>query len=268
MKGSILITGATGTVGRAASEYLSDHGYRVLGTGRSIEEDELFDRVEALDLLEQEDVETLEQLIEEEDVDVIMHLAWNVSEENFDTGRKWQGNMEMFENVLEIARETETEAFINGSSVHAGTGDVPAYTAEASLEDTPEPYRSSIDPEKDYDMRKQDPEKLLDPRIEKPDSPYGESKIETENRTREAVVSGDLRIGLSLRIGGVNPKDEKEIEGEPYYSSLYYSHVDLGRTIARVIDADPEKRQGYYQMYGVSDNPGRIFNIENPFVGR
>jgi nucleoside-diphosphate-sugar epimerase len=202
-----------------------------------------------------------------EDVDAVFHLAWNIPEENFDTHEAWEPNMTMFENVMEAARKAEVPVFINGSSIHAGTGDIPAYTVEGSLEKTPEPYRSSIDPSGDYDMRKQDPGKLLDPRSENPDSPYGWSKVITERSTREAVEKGKFRIGVSIRIGGVNPEDRKELEGEPYYSSLYWSHRDLGRTLENILEADTEKMRGYYQFYGVSDNEGRIFSIENSFIG-
>jgi len=92
--------------------------------------------------------------------------------------------------------------FINGSSIHAGTGDISAYTVEASLEDTPEPYRSSIDPESSFDLRKEDAMKLLDPRENNPDSPYGESKVETEKILRKAVENSEFKIGVSIRIEG------------------------------------------------------------------
>jgi nucleoside-diphosphate-sugar epimerase len=168
---------------------------------------------------------------------------------------------------MEAASNTDVPIFINGSSIHAGTGSIPAYTVDASLEDTPEPYRSSIDPGSDFDLRKQQPDEMLDPREEDPDSPYGWSKVITERATRQAVEDGEFDIGVSIRIGGVNPEDRKELDGEPFYSSLYWSHSDLGRTIERIATADIGEKQGYYQFYGVSDDEGRIFNIENPFIG-
>ncbi|QKQ98269.1 NAD-dependent epimerase/dehydratase family protein [Candidatus Nanohaloarchaea archaeon] len=261
----ILITGAEGTVGEAAGRYLVNHGYEVIGVGLQQCDEACYTKIHMLDLTDDENIDKLRDLMG--DVDAVFHLAWNTQQENFDTGKKWEGNMEMFENTLEASKEAGVPIFINGSSIHAGTGNIPAYTAEASLEDTPEPYRSSIDPEDGYEMRKQDPGKLLDPRSEEPDSPYGESKVETEHRTRESVENGDFDIGVSIRIGGVNPDDKKELEGEPYYSGLYWSHRDLGRTLENILKADTEKMQGYYQFYGVSDNEGRIFSIENPFIG-
>ncbi len=261
----ILITGAEGTVGEAAGRYLVNHGYEVIGVGLQQCDQACYTKIHRLDLTDEDNTEELRELLE--DVDGVFHLAWNVAEENFDTGKKWEGNMQMFENVLYASKEAGVPMFINGSSIHAGTGNISAYTVEASLEETPEPYRGSIDPEDDFDLRKQDPEKLLDPRSEEPDSPYGESKVETEHRTRESVENGDFDIGVSIRIGGVNKEDKEELEGEPYYSSLYWSHKDLGRTIENILKADTEKMEGYYQFYGVSDNEGRIFNIENPFIG-
>lgn len=263
---TILITGASGTVGKAAGDYLCSEGFKVIGVSRSVRDDSsCYTETHQLDLLDKSDIEELEEILNS--VDAVFHLAWNIGEENFDTGKKWEGNLEMFENVLEATKEAGVPIFINGSSIHAGTGNITAYTLEASLEDTPEPYRSSIDPEDGFDLRKQDPEKLLDPRSEEPDSPYGESKVETEHRTRESVENEDIEVGVSIRIGGVNSENKEELDGEPFYSSLYWSHEDLGRTLANILESDTEKRKGYYQFYGVSDNKGRIFNIENPFIG-
>lgn len=200
------------------------------------------------------------------EVDAVFHLAWNKNVENFDTGKKWPENIEMFENVLDAAEKADVDIFVNGSSIHAGTGDISAYTVEASLEDTPEPYSSSIDPESDFDLRKEDPEKLLDPREDNPDSPYGESKIETEKKLRKDAENKDFRLGISIRIGGVNPEDKTELEGEPYYGSLYWSHRDIGITLKNILESNLDEKNGYHQFYGVSDNKGRIFNIENSFT--
>jgi|AntRauMinimDraft_3_1070383.scaffolds.fasta_scaffold00005_85 nucleoside-diphosphate-sugar epimerase len=266
MTETILITGASGTVGKAAGNYLCNKGFDVIGVSRSVREDtNCYTDTKRLDLLKKEDVEKLEEILE--DVDAVFHLAWNVSEENFDTGRTWEGNMEMYRNVLEASKKSEVPIFINGSSIHAGTGDISAYTVEASLEDTPEPYRSSIDPESSFDLRKEDAMKLLDPRENNPDSPYGESKVETEKILRKAVENSEFKIGVSIRIGGINPEDKNHLEGEPYYSSLYWSHRDLGRTIENILTSNKKDKQGYHQFYGVSDNEGRIFSIENSFIG-
>ncbi|MFO7794228.1 MAG: NAD(P)-dependent oxidoreductase [Candidatus Nanohaloarchaea archaeon] len=265
MNNSILITGASGTVAKASARELKDHGFTVIGVSRSVENDaEEYTRTERLDLLESGDLEQLEDLMEE--VDAVFHLAWNLTVENFDTGEKWPENIEMFENVVNAAKNSDVDILINGSSIHAGTGDISAYTVEASLEDTPEPYRSSIDPESEFDLRKEDPEKLLDPREDNPDSPYGESKIETEKKLRKAVEKNDFKLGISIRIGGINSEDKTELDGEPFYSSLYWSHRDIGRTLKNILESDLNEKKGYHQFYGVSDNKGRIFNIENSFT--
>lgn len=266
MSKTILVTGAAGTVGETTGRYLKEKGHEVIGVGLDECDEMCYTRIHSIDLAEEESIEELEELLE--GVDAVLHLAWNLSEENFDTGNKWEGNMDMFHNIMRAAKE-KVDIFINGSSIHAGTDKIKAYTAEASLEDTPEPYRSSIDPEDDYDMRKDNPEKLLDPRKDDPDSPYGDSKVQTEHETRKAVENGDFKLGVSVRIGGVNSEDKEEIEGEPYYSSLYWSHKDVGRTIENILIADLNEKKGYHQFYGISDNEGRIFSIENAFtVGR
>lgn len=265
MKNSILITGASGTVAKASAKKLKKYGHRVIGVRRSIDKGaEEYTETEKIDLLENEDLESLKELMKE--VDAVFHLAWNLKVENFDTGEKWPQNLEMFENVIEAASHADVKIFVNGSSIHAGTRDISAYTVEASLEDTPEPYRSSIDPESDFDLRKKDPEKLLDPRENNPDSPYGESKIETEKKLRKAVENDDFKLGISIRIGGVNPEDKTELEGEPYYNSLYWSHKDIGRTLRNILESNLDEKKGYHQFYGVSDNEGRIFNIGKSFT--
>ena len=260
----VLITGATGTVALAAGKHLCSQNHEVVGVSRSIEESESYTDVEQIDLLEEKDLERLEKLME--DVGAVFHLAWNLTAENFDTESKWEGNIEMFRNALNSAKNAGVPIFINGSSIHAGTGNIPAYTVEASLEDTPDPYKKSINPGSDFDLRKDRPEKLLDPRVNDPDSPYGESKIETEKMTREAVRRGDFTLGVSIRIGGVNEGDKGDLRGEPFYSSLYWSHRDLGTTVENIVTSDLDEKKGYHQFYGVSDNDGRIFNIENSFT--
>ena len=264
---TILITGASGTVGKAAGEYLCQQGYNVIGVSRSIKDgSNCYTQTNKIDLLAEEDLGEIEKILEENDVDAVFHLAWNVAAENFDTHEAWKPNMSIFENTLETAKKAEVPIFINGSSIHAGTGDIPAYTVDGSLEKTPQPYRDSIDPNSDFDLRKEQPEKLLSPLEENPDSPYGWSKVITERTTKQEVENGSFKIGINIRIGGVNPEDKTELEGEPYYPSLYWSHKDLGRTISNIIEADHKEKQGIHQFYGVSDNKGRIFNIENNFT--
>jgi len=268
MTETILITGASGTVGRAAGDYLCGEGFNVIGTSRSIREDHnSYTDTAKADLLDEDDLEKLEDVLREEEVDAVFHLAWNVAAENFDTHEAWEGNMEMYSNVLEVSEKAGVPIFINGSSIHAGTGSIPAYNADADFENTPEPYKSSIDPDSDYQLKREQPSKLLDPRREDPDSPYAWTKIITEKILREAVENGDFEIGVSIRIGGVNQDDEPVMEDEPYFGSLYWSHTDVGRTIAAILTADRTEKKGYHQFYGVSDNPGRIFSIENDFIG-
>jgi len=263
----ILITGASGTVGSAAGKYLCKKGFEVVGVSRNIgKESDCFTETEPVDLLTRGGMETFRRLLA--DVDVVLHLAWNLSEENFDTGTSWAGNMEMYRNVLGASGEADVGIFINGSSIHAGTGGIPALTVEASLDDTPEPYRSSLDPEEEFDLRRDEPEKLLSPLEEDPDSPYGESKVRTEKMLREAVNEGRFVMGVSIRIGGLNEDNKQEKDGEPFYHTVYWSHRDVGRTLENILEADLKEKGGYHQFYGVSDNEGRIFSIENSFTGK
>lgn len=264
MTETILITGASGTVGSAAGKYLCNQGYEVIGVSRGLDDTECYTKTANIDLLDESDLQRFENLMD--DVDAVFHLAWNLSEENFDTDSTWEGNMEMFKNVLNAAKE-KVPVFINGSSIHAGTGSIPAYTVEASLEKTPQPYKDSIDPEVDFDLRKEQPGKLLSALEDDPDSPYGESKVETEHMVKKAVDNGYFDIGISIRIGGVNSEDKEKLEGEPFYSSIYWSHKDIGRTLENILKADLNQKKGYHQFYGISDDEGRVFSIENSFIG-
>lgn len=260
---TLLITGASGRVAKSIGKNLVDR-HRVIGVSRSVSDHESYTEWDQLDLLEKDDIEKLEEILE--DVDAVMHLAWNLKVENFDTGEKWPENIEMFENVLEAAEKAGVPIFINGSSIHAGIGDLAAYTVEASLEDTPQPYRDSIDPGTDFQLRRQDPEKLISPLVDKPDSPYGNSKIHTENILRKSVSNGDFELGVSIRIGGVNSADKQEVENEPFYPSIYWSHRDMARTVENIIKADLSQKKGYHQFYGISDNENRVLSIDNSFT--
>jgi nucleoside-diphosphate-sugar epimerase len=204
MNNTVLITGASGTVARAAGKYLRGEGFRVIGTSRNVSEDNSsYTDTFRMDLLKNKDLEELEEILK--DVDAVFHLAWNLPVENFNTHKAWKGNLEMYKNIVNASRKAGVPVFVNGSSIHAGTGSIPAYTVDASLEDTPEPYRSSIDPNSDFELRKENPEELLDPRSEDPDSPYGWSKIVTERILRRETRDGSFDLGVSIRIGGVNP---------------------------------------------------------------
>lgn len=267
MNKTILITGASGTVGTAAGDYLCSQGHNVIGVSRSIKQSaKSYTETAQIDLLEEDDLEKLEDLMIEKEVDAVFHLAWNIPVENFDTHKAWKGNMDMYLNILEVSKNAKVPIFINGSSIHAGTGDIDAYTVNPDFEATPEPYKSSIDPESDFDLRKEQPEKLLDPREENPDSPYGWHKIMTERILKEETQKGSFEIGISIRIGGVNKEDKPEMENEPYFYSLYWSHKDLGRTMEHIVTSDVKQKRGYHQFYGVSDNEGRVFDIGNSFI--
>mgnify|MGYP002761678492 CR=1 FL=1 len=89
-KKTILITGAEGTVGEAAGRYLVNNGFNVVGVGLGECDGTCYTRIHRLDLTDQSNIEELEELMEDKDVDAVLHLAWNTSEENFDTGKKWE----------------------------------------------------------------------------------------------------------------------------------------------------------------------------------
>lgn len=273
----IAITGASGTVGKAAAEQLHDEGHEVVGLDLEFghEDHETYDETREINLIGtkregySEDIQEAGKSYQEvrevlEDVDVVVHSAWNVHEENFDTGSKWPGNLEMFENVLGAAEKEDIETFVNMSSIHAGTRDMHPYTDnDKELEDLEnEMYRRSIDPEDNFKLKEESPEHLLEPTEEKPDSPYGHSKIKTEHLTK----SSDMNQAVNIRLGGMNEENDPEgPEDEPFYNSLYLDQRDLGDLLDRIAESDPEETARRDQVYAVSDNDGRVVSVENEF---
>lgn len=263
---NVLVTGGDGTVGTAIAKELSKKGYYLLGIDLHFEGNRYFNETLEVDLTEQ--TETLYEMFQKSDV--VIHTAWDLEKENFDTGTKWEGNIQMFENVLEFVKSEEVETFVNISSIHAGSEGIHPYCPNSkSLEDIENEYvKRSLDFKDDFLLKKECPDELIDPTEDRPNSKYARSKIQTERMSEEAVEESQCpKLAVSIRLGGVNPddnpeKDKRHPAEQPYYPVIYLSHEDLGDLIDKIIKS---KKNGYEQIYAVSDHVQRIYSTENSF---
>ncbi len=210
----VLITGSSGVVGRivtAGAEFEVTH-YN----------------------LPEFDALNYEQLVEAaKGHDVLIHLAWNKTHddwltENFDTE-----NMQHSYNVLHAAAVASVPRVIIASSVHA---DKFAHREVRSLL---RPYELPL-----------------------PDSPYGASKTMIEAMGRYFADAKGLEV-ICVRLGGVNktdvPPNSPESERHVWLSSR--DCVSFFNA-AVAIDSVPGK---YAITYAVSDNVCRVHDFSNPF---
>jgi nucleoside-diphosphate-sugar epimerase len=262
----VLITGGNGTVGTAIAKELDKKDYYLLGIDLCFEDDQYFNETREADLTQQ--TEKIHELFCKSDV--VIHSAWDLEKENFDTGTKWEGNIQMFENVLECVKSEKVGTFVNISSIHAGAGGIHPYCPNPKgLEEVENQYiKRSLDFEDQFLLKDDQPDELIVPGIEKPNSKYAESKIQAEHMSKKAAKqSAYPELAVSIRLGGVNPddnpkKDDRHPAEQPYYPIIYLSHSDLGNLIEKIINAEKE---GYEQINAVSGHPQRIYSIKNSF---
>lgn len=175
----------------------------------------------------------------------------------------------MFQCVKNAAKNSEIDIFINISSIHAGTGGIHPYCDnDKSVSDIEnKKIKRGLNLRSSYRLKNESPESLLDPEESNPNSPYGESKIKTENLTRNLLKNSNVKLGVSIRLGGVNladnpTNDPRYPEEQPYYRTIYLSHEHLGNLLDKIINSG---KNGYEQLYGISNHPKRIFSLENSF---
>lgn len=274
MSNNVAITGAYGTIGTVVRNGLVDEGYDVAAIDVTEAAQDDPDDVQ-IDLSASRSSKDYDRLVSVlEDQDAVIHLAWNVAEENFDTYGTAPENKWMTENVLEAAREAQVETVIQGSSVHAAG--LPPYTHEkqmysidadnvaaSKLEQTPEPYRSIIAEREPFP----DNEDLVSPYAILPDSPYGETKayhMEQLGRQYALETAGAPRQVVDARFGGVNPEDRTSLPDEPEYETIASSHHNTVNFVQQVLESDTE---GYFKGYVMSDNDGCPYDLGIPELG-
>jgi uronate dehydrogenase len=164
--------------------------------------------------------------------DAVIHLAWDTTE-NFLSGQIEPDNQLMAHNVFAAARAAGVTRVVAASSVHADRF-WPRRGALRRIDDQPVP-----------------------------DSPYGASKVFVEALGRHAADLGTEVV--CIRFGGVNSADAIPEEGPE--RAVWLSHRDCRALVARALDA-PLPPRPYVALYGISDNGGRLHDLDNPIGWR
>lgn len=162
----------------------------------------------------------------------VIHLAWNTKRDNFQSGEIDPQDVEMFHNVFKAALQAGVPRVIMASSVHADRFDNWKSTEKMSPNKTPNP-----------------------------DSPYGALKVGMEAMGRYYAAKG-LQV-VCVRFGGVSPNNEPATE-PPYERAVWFSHRDCVSLVKSILEADTIP-DNFVVVYGVSNNPGRVHDIFNPF---
>lgn len=209
----IAITGANGRIGDVLRKGLCDYN------------------IASLDLPEVDvrDYKKLLRIFPKHDV--VIHLAWDLRTENFNTGKINPDNMLMTYNVYKAAIESKVPRVIMASSVHADNFYEWKGRGLMTVDKTPVP-----------------------------DSPYGADKIFMEALGRYYASKG-LEV-ICIRFGGVH-KDNKPDIKDAYEKRLWLSHHDCVELVRKCIEAKtiPNK---FLLLYGVSNNKNRLHDYSNP----
>jgi nucleoside-diphosphate-sugar epimerase len=158
--------------------------------------------------------------------------------------------------VIDAAADV-TDKIVLGSSVRTASSHLLPDNETSAASKT-------LDPDAEYEMRRQQPSKLVDPRRNKPAGKAGEKLIEMEKNLRSLVNTGTIETGISLRLGYVTENKTQNTEEQARKRAAYISRKDFKHKISRMQESDAS---GYYQLFGVSDTPQRLYNIETPFLG-
>jgi nucleoside-diphosphate-sugar epimerase len=210
----IAITGSRGTIGGVLRSGLKD-----------------FEIVE-IDLPE-DDVRDLPALTTRiEGCHALVHLAWDLKTDNWDTGRINPDNALMTYNAYQSCIDAKVPRIIVASSVNAD--DFFAWTGEGRMNPSTLPT---------------------------PTSPYGANKVMMEAMGRYYARKG-LEV-ICVRFGAVNKDNRPTTEGWDW-RRVWLSHDDCV-SLVRACLTVPKVPGNYALVYGVSDNSGGIHDWSNPF---
>ena len=240
----VLVTGAEGTIGTAVREHLGDRYELHCLTHRS----EPF----ASHVADIADLDAIRPAFH--NMDAVVHLAATSS-----VGSAWDdllnANLIGTYNVYEAARQAGVATVVFASSNHA----IGMYERDGA------PGLYEVDDPRVYDHT-----------VEvRPDSLYGVSKVYGEALGRYFMEQHGLRV-FCLRIGWVtaddDPRSPAVAEGSHWplagltreqklqrMAAVWLSRRDCAELIARCLEADEVR---WALVYGVSDNPGRFWDIE------
>lgn len=244
-KKRVLVTGATGVIGKAVRELLSDrYDLRYLTRSQADFPSHIGDIT---------DLDGIQPAFE--GVDAVVHLAASSSVES-----TWDevlpNNLIGTYNVFEAARRAGVETVVFASSNHA----IGVY----EVEDAPDLYEL-------------DDSRVYDHTVEiRPDSLYGMSKAYGEALGRYYVDMHGLRV-FCLRIGSVrdadDPLDPSIANASPPLLNLetveqrykrmrgtWLSRRDCCDLIAKCLDNED---LNWAVVYGISDNPRQFWDIQH-----
>jgi uronate dehydrogenase len=212
LKEKVAITGANGTIGTVLRSGLAD-----------------FDII-PVDLPDTDvrDLATLVKLFT--GCGAVIHLAWDLGTDNWDTGKINPDNALMTYNVYQACVEAGVPRAIMASSVHA-----------------------------DDFMRWKGPGMMTPDRVPTPTSPYGANKVFLEAMGRYYATKG-LEV-VCVRFGAVN-KDNRPTIGKWDWRKAWLSHDDCVGLVRASLMA-PRISGNYSVLYGVSNNAQRVHDWGN-----
>jgi len=211
LKGRVAITGANGTIGTVLRMGLTDF------------------QIVPLDLPDDaRDLATVIKLFT--GCGAVIHLAWDLRTDNWDTGKINPDNALMTYNVYQACVKAGVPRAIMASSVHA-----------------------------DGFMQWKGQDLMTPDRVPTPTSPYGANKVFLEAMGRYYATQG-LEV-VCIRFGAVN-KDNRPTIGKWDWRKAWLSHDDCVRLV-RTCLAVPRVPGNYSVLYAVSNNVPRVHDWSN-----
>lgn len=184
--------------------------------------------------LPQHDVADYDQLLaSSQGHDVVVHLAWNKTRDDWLAEDFDPRNIEMTRTALEAAAHASVKRVIIASSVHADK------FFNRAIHGLLKPYALPV-----------------------PDSPYGASKCMIEALGRYYADAKGLEV-ICIRFGGINPLDTPPEQPESE-RQVWLSHRDAADLVAKCIAAK-EVPGNYAIINAVSANKDLLHDVSNPF---
>jgi len=222
----ILITGASGTIGKVLMKCLSEK-HEVFGIDKIPS-----DNIVVLDISKE-----AEQLREKlKDIDVVIHLAWDVKEAGTSLNASIPENKVMGEIMYALSLEQKVKRFILASSVHVSFGHIN-YRHPGIVESHNILHEKKITTQDEVF----------------PLGTYGASKVYLETLGKVYSVKG-LQV-VAVRFGNVT--DDDNFGEYPFW----LSHRDCCHFIEICIEAT--ELPNYTVFFAISDNPCNPFDLSD-----
>jgi nucleoside-diphosphate-sugar epimerase len=220
----ILITGASGTIGKVLMKCLSEK-HQTIGIDKIPS-----DNVTTLDIANER--ERLRDVLN--DIDVVIHLAWDVREAGTSLNAAIPENKAMGETMYALSLERKIKRFILASSVHVSFGHIN-YRHPGIVENHNILHEKKITTQ----------DKTF------PLGIYGASKVYLES-LGQAYSEKGLQI-VAVRFGNVT--DDNNFGEYPFW----LSHRDCCQFIEKCIEA--ENLPKFSVFFAISDNPCNPFDL-------